>query len=168
MLMDRLRILAVAERIDRKHELWGQPEVRMHNIGDSFSWPPTHPPERLSKRVREGDFQSEVGDGIPTADEFAKESVELEGKRRLRWIQGQTWRGDARSKPARALAPQGPSVLADHIGPAAESLGAPFPDYQFDFSGGPVDLYVQVALSGAFSCCHRTGRTPVGVGTRSF
>ena len=40
-------------------------------------------------------------------------------------------------------------MLTVHIGPAREPLGTPFPDYQFDFSSGPVDLYVQVSLSGA-------------------
>ena len=109
----------------------------------------TRPPEDLSRRVRQRDFRSETGDGIPTADEFAKETSDLEGKRQLRYIQAQAWRDDAGTAPARALAPQGPNVLTVHIGPAKDPLGTPFPDYQFDFSSGPVDLYVQVSLSGA-------------------
>jgi hypothetical protein len=166
--LDRLRIAAIGDRIDRKVEMMAPPSRRLPqepkdtarffgyevpcDLGGEPEIEKVRRPSawrELGAEIRSRPFSHETVDGLPMAEAIAKKTGEVEKKRILRYIQARAWREDARVKPVRALAPQRPSVLAVHIGPSAEPLLGPFPDHQFDFSAGPVALTVQIAVAEA-------------------
>ena len=139
--LDRLRILAVAEHLDRKQELLRQ----------SVKAKPTRSKGQLSTTVRNRQFASEKADGMPTAEDMAAAQEVLEAERRLRHIQAYVWREDAAGpEPAMGLAPERLSLLTVHIGPDKKPRpDPPFPEGQIDFSSGPVGVTVQLEVAGA-------------------
>jgi hypothetical protein len=153
--LDRCRILEIAKRQDviagalqppapsLELEVWREP---------TFGGPVAGPELKrdLADELRERIFTSEVSDGVPVADEFARRSQEIEQARPPRWIQANAWRGDAPDTAARSFAPRQWNLLAVHIGPTEERrTDAAFPDSQVDFSGGDVQVTVQLELAGA-------------------
>ena len=106
--------------------------------------------ESLSAMVRARPFFSEMADGMPAAAALAAGQAAMEQKRRIRHIQAYAWRTDGGAEPARALAPERPSLLMMHIGPAKQPRpDPPFPEAQIDFTTGPVEVTVQLELAGA-------------------
>jgi hypothetical protein len=135
--LDKLRILSVAEQIDR------QVAFTQRSKG-------TPGKKDLGTRVLEREFSSETVDGERIAAEIAEEEKQLEDNRPPRWIQANLWREASEAKPVSFLAPEQPSLLTIHIGPSAEIIEAvPFPDSQIDFDGGAAKVDIQIMLAGA-------------------
>lgn len=165
--LDRLRILAIAEHLDRKLELLlthrlqirdktkPLPPGRETPLPDGFGFAKgrldaPEALEPLGTRLRSRAFVSEVHDGITAANDIAERDVELEERRSIRHIQAHAWRRDLGSEPARSLDPERPSLLTVHIGPSEQPLPGPvFPEGRIDFTAGPVEVTVQLELAGA-------------------
>ena len=154
--LDRLRIAAIANQIDRKIGLMSalRPLLqRTKPTFDKYALAKAVTMRRrggLEKKIRSRKYIAERVDRVPIAEEFVKKAADLEQKRVLRYIQAQAWRGDVERGSARALAPDRPSMLSVHIGASAEAFKyGPFPEDQIDFSTGPVTMNVQVEIDGA-------------------
>lgn len=151
--LDRLRILSVAEQLDRQWaSLLSSGKVwrwwwRWWSVRGAKDLAP-----RLADKVREGEFNSESEYGLPTAEDFAKVGRFMEGIRQPRWIQAGIARPDSDSSAftAGALAAEQPNLVAVFIGPTLEErTDRPFPDREFDFNDGPILLNVQFELANA-------------------
>jgi hypothetical protein len=142
-VLDRLRILGIAERIDRKSEL-------LRSYGDLTLRGYPYTPTGLSEYVRKEKFTSEVEYGLPAAVKFSRVEDELDNASQPRWIQADIWHNHIDEKPAKALAPERPSLVSLYIGPSAvKRRDRAFPDQKIDFRDGPVKVDLQIELLGA-------------------
>lgn len=142
-LLDRLRILAIAERADRKRDvLLGAAGLPPMDFGIGA--------ESEADYVRESPFTSEQGYGIPAATRFSYVENNLDSASPPRWIQADVRHEQTGAKPAKALAPGQPSLLSVYIGPSAvKRTDAAFPDQNIDYRDGPVQVNLQIELAGA-------------------
>jgi hypothetical protein len=138
--LDRLRILSVAERLDRQ---WASLLFDSDALASDLE-------PKLADKVREGEFHHESESGLPIANDFAEREMNLESNRQPRWIQAAIARPESGDFSASVLAPERPNPVAVFIGPSImERTDQPFPDREFDFNDGPIPLQVQFELANA-------------------
>jgi hypothetical protein len=143
-LMDRLRILAVAEQLDCRRDLL-QRQGYLKSPDDFGARTLTQ-----AEFVRMAPFTSEEGYGKPAAQQFSHEKDELDKTNPPRWVQADIWTDSRANNPAKALPPGQPSLLSCYIGPSLEKrTDAAFPDQAIDYKSGPVEINLQIELAGA-------------------
>lgn len=143
-VLDRLRILAIAERIDRKRELL-QHYGYIMPLADFGIWT-----QSVAEYVSKSKFDSEENYGVPVAEKYSRIDGELDNTSQSRWIQANIWHDHSQVKPAQALEADRPSLVSCFIGPSAEKrVDGAFPDQAIDYKSGPVDIDLQIAIAGA-------------------
>lgn len=148
--LDRLRILAVAQCLDRRWDSLMQMQVVRPPSLESMQPELEEPVAQAESLVREGDFYHEQASGLPAANEFKEREERIEQRRPPRWIQAAISHAESEAPTAGALAPNQPNLVTVFIGPSDEvRTDKSFPDRDLDFNDGPIPLYVQFESANA-------------------